>query len=43
MARDEGLEAAGCFALEDEPGMVLYPRAGYRPSGVQTEWMRNLS
>jgi hypothetical protein len=43
MARDEGLEAAGCFVLEGEPGMVVYPRAGYGPSAVQTEWMRELS
>ena len=42
LARDEGLEAAGCFALEGEPGMELYPRAGYGPSVVQTEWMREL-
>ncbi len=43
LAREEGLEAAGCFALEGGPGLVLYPRAGYRPTVVQTEWMRELA
>ena len=42
LARDAGREAAGCFALEGEPGQVVYPRAGYRLSVVQTEWLRDL-
>jgi GNAT superfamily N-acetyltransferase len=43
LAAEEGLEATGCFALEREPGLVLYPRAGYGPSATQTEWVRSLA
>lgn len=43
LARDAGLEAAGCFALEREPGLVVYPRAGYRDCVVQTEWIKTLA
>ncbi len=43
LARDAGLEAAGCFALAGEPGMHVYPRAGYGDSVVQTEWVRSLA
>jgi hypothetical protein len=43
LARDAGLEATGCFALAGEPGLLVYPRAGYRESVVQTEWVRNLA
>jgi hypothetical protein len=42
LARDEGLAAAGCFALEGEPALAIYPKAGYRPSATQTEWVRDL-
>jgi Acetyltransferase (GNAT) family len=43
LAAEEGLAAAGCFALEGEPGLILYPKAGYRESATQTEWVRDLS
>lgn len=42
IAREEGLEATGCYALAGEPGLVIYPRAGYGAAGVQTEWVREL-
>ncbi len=40
LAARQGFAAAGCFALEGEPGVVLYPRAGYREVARQTEWVR---
>jgi hypothetical protein len=42
LAAEEGFEATGCFALEGEPGLVFYPRAGYRLVVRQTEWVRDL-
>ncbi len=42
LAAQQGFAAAGCFALEGEPGLVLYPRAGYREVARQTEWVRVL-
>ena len=43
LARDEGLVAAGCFALDGEPGLAFYPRAGYRVAVRQIEWIRDLT
>lgn len=43
LARDEGLAAAGCFALDGEPGLAFYPRAGYRVAVRQIEWIRDLA
>ena len=41
-AAEEGFAAAGCFVAEGEPGLVAYPRAGYRVIVTQTEWTRDL-
>ncbi len=43
MAAEQGFAAAGCFVLEGEPGLVAYPRAGYRVVIEQTEWVRKLN
>jgi hypothetical protein len=43
LAADEGLAATGCFALEREPGVEVYARAGYDSSATQTEWVRSLA
>lgn len=40
LAAQQGFAATGCFALEGEPGVVVYPRAGYREVARQTEWVR---
>lgn len=40
-ARMVGLPA-GCFAVEGEPGVVVYALAGYREVTRQTEWVRDL-
>ncbi len=39
LAAEEGFAATGCFALDGEPGLVVYPRAGYRLLVRQTEWV----
>lgn len=41
LAKEGGFTATGCFALEGEPGLAVYPRAGYSPSARQTEWVRD--
>ena len=43
LAGETGFAAAGCFALEGEPGLVAYPRAGYAEHVTQTEWLRNFA
>lgn len=43
LAAEDGFSAAGCFALEREPGLVVYPRAEYAHSASQTEWVRSLA
>ena len=43
LAEEEGFAATGCFALEGEPGLVVYPRAGYRLLARQTEWVLDFS
>jgi GNAT superfamily N-acetyltransferase len=43
LAAEQGFAAAGCFVLEGEPGLVAYPRAGYRIVTEQTEWSRRLT
>jgi GNAT superfamily N-acetyltransferase len=42
LAAEAGCDAAGCFALEGEPGVRAYTKAGYRMVTQQTEWVRNL-
>lgn len=41
LAAEEGFAATGCFALDGEAGLVVYPRAGYRLLARQTEWVRD--
>ena len=41
-AAQEGFAAVGCFVVEGEPGLVAYPRAGYRVIATQFEWSRDL-
>jgi hypothetical protein len=41
LAAEQNL-AAGCFAVEDEPGVAVYTLAGYRELTRQTEWVRPL-
>ena len=38
----ESLEAAGCFALDGEPGRLVYEKAGYRTCVIQEEWVKEL-
>jgi GNAT superfamily N-acetyltransferase len=42
LARERGFAAAGCFAIEGEPGMRIYGPAGYRAVTSQVEWVREL-
>jgi ribosomal protein S18 acetylase RimI-like enzyme len=42
LAEGKGFTATGCFALDGEPGLVVYPRAGYMLLARQTEWVRDL-
>ncbi len=42
LAEEGGLSAAGCFALDGEPGLAIYPSAGYRVVVRQIEWVRGL-
>jgi len=43
MARERGMSAAGCFAMEDGQALSMYKKAGYFPVTVQTEWHKHLS
>ena len=43
LAAEEGFAATGCFALDGEAGLVVYPRAGYRLLARQTEWVLDFS
>jgi ribosomal protein S18 acetylase RimI-like enzyme len=42
VAEEEGFAACGCFVLEGEPALGVYPGAGYRKITQQTEWVRKL-
>ena len=42
IAKDRGMAAAGCFALEDGRALNMYRKAGYAPATVQTEWYKLL-
>ena len=42
LAAEEGFSAAGCFAIEGDPGMGIYGPAGYRAVTSQDEWVREL-
>jgi hypothetical protein len=42
LAAEAGQPAAGCFAIEGEPGMIVYALAGYETVTRQTEWFREL-
>jgi GNAT superfamily N-acetyltransferase len=39
LAAEQGFAAAGCFAIEGEPGMGIYGRAGYSNVTSQLEWV----
>ena len=42
IARERGMTAAGCFALEDGQALNMYKKAGYAPAILQTEWYKCL-
>ena len=42
MARERGMTAAGCFAMEDGPALNMYRKAGYVLVAQQTEWFKRL-
>ena len=42
IAKDRGMAAAGCFALEDGQALNMYRKAGYTPATQQTEWYKLL-
>jgi ribosomal protein S18 acetylase RimI-like enzyme len=40
LAAHEGAQASGCFAIEGDPGVLVYRKAGYQVMTRQTEWVK---